>query len=173
MLKTIEDFAIYMSAQGNLDEPSKEQLDSIAQRLVQLATNPDWQKCTYRLANPHEELLYELAVSPNHGPSLYLVSDGQFVASPPHEHNTWAVIAGIRGNEINRIYKIQSISPKVAFELAVVEIRYGESLILRTNEIHSTEVNSSGASFHLHLYGRPLHTLPSLDSRTYRIARGA
>lgn len=171
--KAIENFMAYVNAQGSLGSPTSEQIASIAQRLVQLATNPSWQEGIYRSAAPHEELLYELAVSPNSGPSLYLVSDGQFVVSPPHEHNTWAVIAGIRGTEINRLYKAQSMSPKVACELEIVEIRYGESLILQTDQIHSTEVNASEASFHLHLYGQPLHTLPSFTSRSYSIARGA
>ena len=56
---------------------------------------------------------YELAVSPNSGHPLYLVSDGQFVVSPPHEHNARAVIAGIRGTEINRLYKAQSMFPRL------------------------------------------------------------
>lgn len=173
MLNEIEEFATYINAQNDLYEPTELQLDLIAQRLVQLATTPEWSKCTHRSANPHEELLYELAISPKNGPSLYLVSDGQFVISPPHEHTTWAVIAGIRGVEINRLYKIASASPKVASEASVVEIGRGESLILRAHEIHSTAVSASDASFHLHLYGRPLHTLPSFEFRSYSIACGA
>jgi hypothetical protein len=58
----------------------------------------------------------------------------------------------------------------VVVQSSVVEVGPGEVLVLSEAEIHSTEVNNGGATFHLHLYGRPLHELPSFKSRCYRIA---
>ena len=173
MIDEINQFATYLSALDLPSEPTDAQLKAVAQRLISLANASSWNNSPYRAANPHEELLYELAISANDGPSLYLVSDGQSVSSPPHEHKTWAVIVGIRGTEINRIYEIQSVTPKVVCSHSSVEIGPGEALIMRTHEVHSTEVTSSYASFHLHLYGQPLHTLPSFDSRRFSIACGA
>lgn len=37
--------------------------------------------------------------------SLYLVSTLPGSASPPHDHTTWAVIAGLDGEEENTVYK--------------------------------------------------------------------
>ena len=33
-------------------------------------------------------------LAPDNSPSLYLVSDGHGVITPPHEHKTWVIIAG-------------------------------------------------------------------------------
>ena len=69
----------------------------VAERLLLFARSPLWQSAPYRAAAHGEELLYELAVTVGNRPSLYLVSDGIGVTSPPHCHGTWAVVAGIRG----------------------------------------------------------------------------
>lgn len=171
--RQIEDFMARVNEMTRSAEPSAEQIKALAQRLIQLARSSAWQICPYREAVAGEELLYELAVSPSNGPSLYLVSDGSSVVSPPHEHNTWAVIAGIRGQETNRHYALQSAERKVVVESSMVEVGPGEVLVLGATEIHSTEVNTSEATFHLHLYGRPLCALPSFASRSYCLASGA
>lgn len=173
MIKEIEDFVVHLNALPREAEPSDAQFSALAQRLIQLARASVWHKSPYREALPGEELLYELAVSPNNGPSLYLVSDGQSVVSPPHEHKTWAVIAGIRGQETNRRYAIRSSEARVVTESSIVEVGPGEVLILGTHEVHATEVNTRNATFHLHLYGRPLHSLPSFESRCYSVVDGA
>lgn len=173
MREVLKDFMTQWKDLPRSADPSEEQLSALAQGMVELATASAWQVSPYREAAPGEELLYELAVSPIDGPSLYLVSDGTSVVSPPHEHQTWAVIAGIRGRETNRRYAIQSRERRVVLESSVVELGAGEVLVLRTHEIHATEVCSSEATFHLHLYGRPLHALPAFESRRYTVAGGA
>ena len=169
MTDEIHEFVAHLLATPRDTEPSDEQLNVLARKLIQLATSPSWASAIYREALPGEELLYELAVSQDNGPSLYLVSDGPAVVSPPHEHKTWAIIAGIRGRETNRRFAINSGEARVAEASSVVEVGPGEVLILSTNEIHATEVNTNEATFHLHLYGRPLHALPRFESRCYSL----
>src|SRR5262245_11927718 len=84
--------------------PNAEQFARIASSLKRLAISAVWRDSGFRGALPGEELVSELAVAPG-SVSLYLVSDGIGTSSPPHGHETWAVIAGIRGRELNILYR--------------------------------------------------------------------
>ncbi len=150
--------------------PPAERLQAIADRLRLLAGSPAWRTAPYREATAGEELEYELAVSDANGPSLYLVSDGAGVVSPPHHHDTWTVIAGIRGRELNHLYVVRSAESRIVVRDALVEVGPGAVVTLGDKDIHSTEVLGVDATFHLHLYGTPLHALPVFRSRCYTIA---
>jgi hypothetical protein len=138
----------------------------IADELRTLAISTIWDIAPYREAIAGEELLYQLAVRPG-SPSLYLVSDGAGVESPPHSHETWAIIAGIRGRELNRRYAMRGTEGRTVVQIEEVEVRPGEALVLRAPDIHSNAVMGNASTFHLHLYGRPLNELPDLSSRCY------
>jgi predicted metal-dependent enzyme (double-stranded beta helix superfamily) len=153
--------------------PTGAQLSEVAAVLGGLAASPVWNTARMRTASPDEELLYELAVDANEGPSLYLVSDGIGVSSPPHCHTTWAVISGIRGVEVNTLYVLDDEASKRVSPGSERAIGAGDTLILDASSIHSTRVAGSQATFHLHLYGRPLHLLPSFESRAYVLAAAA
>lgn len=139
-------------------------LTEIAAVLQQLASSPHWKNVHWPAALPGEELLYELAVSPG-GASLYLVSDGSGVISPPHEHGTWAVIAGLRGNEANVLYP-RVVAGQVA-PIDRVVVGPGALMVLAATAIHATEVVGAEPTFHLHLYGKPLSELASFGSRVF------
>lgn len=145
-------------------------LRAIASSLRRFANASVWQATPYRQAVPGEELLYELALGTGNRPSLYLVSDGEGVVSPPHGHGTWAVIAGIRGQELNHRYTVQSSERRTVVRVGEVEVGPGQVLTLRAEDIHSTEVRGVGPTFHLHLYGRSLTELPSFERRRYTVA---
>lgn len=144
-------------------------LRAIADSLRLFVGSTVWPAAPYRQAAPGEELLYELALCKGNGPSLYLVSDGVGITSPPHCHETWVVIAGIRGRELNRRYTPQSSAGRTAVRTGEIEIGPGQTLILGVDDIHSTEVQGSSPTYHLHLYGRPLNELSSFKSRCYTI----
>jgi len=173
IIDRIDEFMESLNDLPRSGQPSEKQLKDLADKLVFLAGASAWEACPYREAVPGEELLYELAVSSNEGPSLYLVSDGPTVISPPHEHTTWAVIAGIRGRETNRLYARQSNKNRLLVESSNVDVGPGEFLILGAQDIHATEVHSREATFHLHLYGRPLYSLPTFVSRCFSQPEGA
>ena len=142
-------------------------LGAIADSLRIFARSSAWESAPYRKAVPGEELVYELALGSENIPSLYLVSDGAGVISPPHCHETWAVIAGMHGSEINHIYTLQSIERRTVVSTTEVEIGRDQVLILQPEDIHSTEVRGRESTFHLHLYGRSLNELPKFESRCY------
>jgi len=149
--------------------PSGQQLREAAEWLCTLARSPAWESPEYREASANEELVYELAVSPGGGPALYLVSDGVSVSSRPHRHDTWAVIVGIRGYEVNYLYRQQPRSQNAVARSSRVEVGPLNILVLHEQDIHSTEVRGSNPTFHLHMYGRALHALPSFSSRCYSV----
>lgn len=142
-------------------------LEPIAASLLQLAKSPIWQASPYPAARVGEEVLYELAVAGDR-PALYLVSDGVGVKSPPHCHETWAVVAGIRGLELNRLYT-KSANSGIVVETTHVAVGPGEVLRLGADDIHSTEVVGNAATYHLHLYGRPLSALSSFQARCFSL----
>ena len=150
--------------------PSHQQLHEVAELLCTFARSPVWESSEYPEASIGEELVYELAVSPGDGPALYLVSDGASVSSKPHRHDTWAVIVGIRGYEVNHLYRRQSCSQNTVAPSGQIELGPLSVLVLQEQDIHSTEVRGLSATFHLHLYGRALHVLPSFASRCYSAA---
>lgn len=154
-------------------QPAEAQLRIVALGLCKLAQLPIWTDCGFRDAAAGQEQLHALALSPNDGPALYLVSDGATVVSPPHAHGTWAVIAGIRGCEVNHNYALQSTQARTVTRFSTQTVGPGDTLTLQPQDIHSTDVPLGCASFHLHLYGRALHALPPFTSRTYGFATEA
>lgn len=118
-------------------------------------------------AKAGQELLYPLLEDPN-GPSLYLVSDGEGTSSPPHEHQTWTLIVGIRGRELNTFYQARKQSPGPAAYVSERCVGPGECVLLDPTTIHATSVVGSGPTYHLHLYGRSLASLPAFELRTYQ-----
>jgi predicted metal-dependent enzyme (double-stranded beta helix superfamily) len=149
--------------------PSDEQLQVVAAGLRELACSSAWDNCLFREASVGEELLHVLAVSADEGPSLYLVSDGTTVVSPPHDHETWVIIAGIRGHELNHRYVVRSTQTRSVSYGSAIDVGPGDTLVLQVGEVHSTEVMAAHATFHLHLYGRPLRSLRCLESRSYSV----
>jgi hypothetical protein len=109
--RQIREFIARVQDAEFVNGPLGERLRSIAMQLVALAKSPEWSGCGFRRALPGEELLYQLAFSTDDGPALYLVSDGAGVTSQAHGHETWVVIVGIFGREVNYLYTADSMDP--------------------------------------------------------------
>lgn len=148
------------------DEPTEGQLNCIGVSMVVLAKSVELDKKRYRKAIDSEELVYPLYEA-DFGPSLYLVSDAAGVQSAPHEHQTWAVIVGLSGNELNVTYEIFEFRTKTVKPVSETEVKSMDFICLSSKAIHSTCAAGREATYHLHLYGQPLHKLPSYQSRCY------
>jgi rhodanese-related sulfurtransferase/predicted metal-dependent enzyme (double-stranded beta helix superfamily) len=95
-------------------------------------------------------------------------------AQPPHDHTTWASIAGVYGDEHNVFYECldRDAVPgegklKKTHELT---IRKGNACALMPQDFHTIEVTGGAESLHLHLYGKTLEDLP--DRVTFGSAAG-
>ncbi|WP_124447988.1 hypothetical protein [Paucibacter sp. KBW04] len=153
-----------LAGQANPDERLLRQIAALLK-----AAAPELQigPAQFPIAQPGQELLYELALDPTGGPSLYLVSDGAGTHSPPHTHQTWAVVLGLRGVELNQLYRLAGDSggrlQAAATEQAVGP---GECLVMQAEDIHATRVQGESC-YHLHLYGRALSHLPPFAARCF------
>ena len=106
MIQAFHQFTENIRSTFGKHDPSREQLDQIAQELLHLSLTTRLDRSAYRVAKPGEEVLHELSICPANGPSLYLASDGVGVTNPPHDHHTWAVIVGVNGVELNMLYQV-------------------------------------------------------------------
>ena len=110
---------------------------------------------------------------PDGSHALYLFSSDGDCETPPHDHGTWAVIVGIRGVELNRLYR--RIGPD-RFELVrEVAVGPGKGVCLMPDDIHAIASPGKAPLMHLHLYGRafedqqrsvPIHAEGSAAGRT-------
>lgn len=121
------------------------------------------------MAGLGQELLYPLAVDGAGGPSLYLVSDAPGVMSPPHEHQTWAVIVGLSGVETNTLFAHSAHVHRGLAKVSDVVVGTGDIFCMRASDVHATCVEGAQSSYHLHVYGRPLSRLASFASRCYEL----
>jgi predicted metal-dependent enzyme (double-stranded beta helix superfamily) len=105
----------------------------------------------YRL-NPGEE-----------GVALYLNSLLPGKTTVPHNHDTWAVIAALKGEELNRVYRRaddRSDPDQASLELVrEVVVQPGTPIAFLPEDIHSIHVTGDSPTLHFHLYGHPLETL--------------
>ena len=97
------------------------------------------------------------------GFALYLNSLLPGKTTIPHNHDTWAVIAALDGEELNRVYKrtddgTNAERATLDLEREVV-VRPGTPIAFLPEDIHSIHVAGATPTLHFHLYGRPLETL--------------
>ena len=108
-------------------------------------------------------ILYEIVSDPDGQNTLYVSSANKGKETPPHNHATWAVIVGIAGDELNRIYRrADDGSSNDTVDLVLDRehvVRAGNPIALMPDDIHSIHVHSEEATLHLHLYGRRLSDL--------------
>ncbi|MFJ2982726.1 MULTISPECIES: cysteine dioxygenase [unclassified Pseudomonas] len=100
------------------------------------------------------------------GPTLYLNSLLPGKRTVPHNHETWAIIVALEGEELNKVYRrLDDGSVPDFADLEVdreVVVRPGTPISFLGDDLHSIQVAGENPTLHFHLYGRPLE---SLDGR--------
>ena len=95
--------------------------------------------------------------------ALYLNSIIPGKTTIPHNHDTWAVIVAIKGQELNRLYQRDDdgSNPEQAQISLTREltVQPGTSISFLPDDLHSIHVQGDQPTLHFHLYGRPLDTL--------------
>lgn len=95
--------------------------------------------------------------------ALYLNAINPGKHTQPHNHDTWAVIVALEGEELNRVYRRldDGRDPgRARIELArEFVVKPGASIEFLPQDVHSIHVAGTHPTRHFHLYGRPLETL--------------
>lgn len=123
-----------------------------------------WLEKRFHDANPEQgfgvHLLHEEA---DHSLAVFVVSWLPHRGAPPHDHGTWAVVAGVDGPEKNEFFERRDDRSRAGYaELEKVGekvFRVGDVLAMRRGQIHSIWNDSDAVSISLHVYGRNIqHT---------------
>jgi len=108
--------------------------------------------------------LYLLSEDENGRFPLYLTCAHPGGAVRPHNHGTWAVVAGLSGCEENHFYnRVQGGSAPGPAKIELVEsvrVLDGESIALLPDDIHSVATPGDVPRRHFHMYGLSLERLP-------------
>ena len=104
-----------------------------------------------------EAKIYLLAEDEGSTNSLYLVCAAKGTKAPPHDHQTWAAIGGLAGEEVNTIFERKddgSVPGQAQVEqVDTVVLRAGDCLAFMPDDIHAIEAKD-GATRHFHWYGK-------------------
>jgi len=111
--------------------------------------------------------IYRLSEDPDHRFALYASAGGPGKKVPPHNHTTWAIIAGVHGEERNVVYDRLdngAQADKVQLREATAKektLRNGDVIAYLPDDFHHIETPvGSGNALHLHFYGLSLEHLP-------------
>lgn len=106
---------------------------------------------------------YLLQEDPDGRFAMYMLSLNPGNSTKPHDHTTWAVVVGVEGQELNRVYRRtdDGATPgKAALELdREVMVEPGQGLALMPEDIHSIHTSGDQPTRHLHVYGLALERL--------------
>jgi predicted metal-dependent enzyme (double-stranded beta helix superfamily) len=96
-------------------------------------------------------------------PTLYVNSLLPGKSTIPHNHETWAVIVAIEGQELNEVFRRAddgSDPARADLQLAqTVIVQPGTSISFLGEDLHGIRVDGETPTLHFHLYGRALESL--------------
>jgi len=144
---------------------SRASLDRIKAELIALASRSElFPEAHFANVPGRAGTIYHLAEDTDGRFALYGSAGVPGKAQPPHNHTTWASIAGVYGDEHNVFYE-RTDGGEMAGEGKLrktheLTIRRGTACAMLPDDFHTIEVTGGKASLHLHLYGRTLEDLP-------------
>lgn len=155
LLRYIEDLRTIVGATS--DE------DAIIGRVAPLARRQGleklWLQPQHRMTDATQgfgtHLLHE---EPDHSLAIFVVAWLPGRGAPPHDHGTWAVVAGVEGEERNIRYR--RLDDRSRADYAKLEAKDeivagpGELVCMRSGGIHAVRNESAGVSLSFHTYGR-------------------
>ena len=139
-------------------------LASIERELIHLASRTELfpkEQFAIRAGKP---TIYRLAEDPDNRFALYASAGARGKYQPPHNHTTWAVIAGVYGQEHNVMYE-RSDDRSVPGQGNLRKtgertVERGVAVSYLPDDFHTIQTQGGEEGLHLHLYGLSLEHLP-------------
>ena len=144
-------------------EAIKSELTKLAAR-TELFPIEDFPPPEQAAGNP--SCLYLLSEDDDHRFALYANSTDRRYVNAPHNHTTWAVIVGVRGEEPNRLYK--RTDDGGVEETGMTVVKQGSGVAFMPDELHSLDIPGGAPMLNFHMYGL---AIPQLVKREYYNAR--
>lgn len=146
------------------DGVDRASLARVKARLIDLAARRDLFSYEQFPVRHEGSTMHLLSEDADHGFTLYAVAAEDESATPPHDHTTWAVIVGIEGAELNRLYRRvdDGAAPGKAKleEIGETVVEAGTGVALMPDDVHSIQRVGTEPMLHFHLYGRSIEHLP-------------
>jgi predicted metal-dependent enzyme (double-stranded beta helix superfamily) len=138
-------------------EVSISALDSVRSVLVDLAGQPGlWTEQDFPLP-ACGEVWQTLSEDPDGRYQLSLWFTNKLISTVPHDHQTWVVVAGIRGTELNKNYVTSEREPDGRPGLRLlseVAVNAGKGHAMLPDDVHSVVLNGAEEPvMQLHLCG--------------------
>ena len=110
--------------------------------------------------------LYRLSEDPDHRYALYAQVSRGGTDTPAHNHTTWAVIVGLQGEELNRLYDHDGKGGVKERETFMVT--RGTGIAFMPDDLHSIHMVPEKPVLNFHMYGLALEQLT--ERRYYKPA---
>ena len=140
-------------------DDEKEIFDRLAPLAERVVSDPSWLQPKHHQTDEEQgfgvHLLHE---EDDHSLAVFVVNWMPGRGTPPHDHGTWAVVAGIEGVERNVRYR--RIDDGEREDFAELEIKKafdaepGDALCIHSGGIHKVTNETDSMTLSLHTYGR-------------------
>ena len=138
---------------------------AIERELIHLASRTELFPREQFAIKPGKPTIYRLAEDPDHRFALYASAGALGKYQPPHNHTTWAVIAGVYGQEHNVMYeRVDDRSVPGQGRLRKTgerTVTKGVAVSYLPDDFHTIQTLGNEEGLHLHLYGLSLEHLPN------------